>query len=368
MINYTKSLYAKDQHGSIRVWRIDAIISDTQGELRIYYGVVDGDMVESFEIISEGLAGRTIEEQTLLRFNSRISRKIDAGYVEDIDSAINNKRVNILGLKRPMLAAKYDDMRRQIPFKEGVFIQRKYNGFRCLIANNNGVNIAYSRNGKEIEAINHIIDRIEIPNGTILDGELYCHSVPFQTISSWIKRKQKDTLKIKYIIYDIISDLPYSKRLYTLKNMERSGEINTTGGQIEIAETNIVYSDTDAKAHLRNYIAAGYEGAIIRVDGEPYQDGKRSKSLIKMKQFFEDEFLVVGIDKSAEGWAILNCITKDGKTFSVSAPGTKYEKEKIYQNREMYIGRMVNVEYSEWTKYGKPFHPIATFFRDKGAE
>lgn len=359
------TLYAKDQNDSIREWKIDAVIKNNgEGELRIKHGKIDGEKIHNFEEIPCGLASRSIEEQTMSRFNSRLNKKIDSGYVYSLEDAIKNERVNSLGFKKPMLAAKYVDVAKQIPFKDGVHVQRKYNGYRCMIINDNGTLIPYSRNGKIISSIDHILNEIEIPNNTILDGELYCHGVSFQTVSSWIKKKQPETKQISYIVYDLVDSGNFTVRV----NKLREFEFLFSGKFVQLAPVYTVFSEDEAKKELEFYIHSKYEGAIIRISNKPYEPGKRSKSLIKMKKFLDDEFLVTGITASMEGLAILHCRAKNGKIFKVSAPGNREEKREILINFENYVGKMVNVEYAELTEYGIPFHPVAKFFRDKGAE
>lgn len=82
-----------------------------------------------------------------------------------------------------------------------------------------------------------------------------------------------------------------------------------------------------------------------------------------MKKWFDYEFLVINIKESADGWAILTCIISN-KTFTVSAPGTMSEKIHVLNNMEDYIGKKVTVKYSQITKDGIPFHPVATGWRD----
>ena len=79
--------------------------------------------------------------------NQSIFKKLDIGYVFDLEMA-NMKPTNRLGLKKPMLAVKWGDVN-NIDYSQ-VALQYKYDGHRCLIYNDHGTLIAYSRNGKPI--------------------------------------------------------------------------------------------------------------------------------------------------------------------------------------------------------------------------
>ena len=96
---------------------------------------------------------------------------------------------------------------------------------------------------------------------------------------------------------------------------------------------------------------------ILRNADMPYEIGKRSKGLIKIKQFLDDEFPVVDITKGVMGMPVLVC--RAGKhTFSVTAPGTHPEKQWALDNPNFFIGHDVTVRHVGLTKDGIPFHPV----------
>jgi ATP-dependent DNA ligase len=108
----------------------------------------------------------------------------------------------------------------------------------------------------------------------------------------------------------------------------------------------------------------GFEGLMLRTRTSGYETGVRSSSLIKIKAFEDDEFLVVDLKASKEGWAICQCVTKEGKIFGVSAPGNKEEKLYVMRNPSKFIGRYLTVDYSHLTESNIPFHPTAIRWRE----
>jgi len=351
------TLYAKDQSGSIRLWAIEA--DYTMECLIIEHGILGGEIQVKNEWIDEGKANRSIDEQLDLKMNSRIDKKIKSGYVYDLEAAKENDRVNALGFKRPMTAKRFDTFKGTINWDQGIFIQRKYNGNRCLIHNHNGTLVSYSRYGVINNRLNHILDEIDIPVDHTLDGELYHHGTPLQTINSWIKRIQVNTFKLKYVAYDVMNNSSYDFRLKFLK--DNLQELKNT----EIAETILVHSQKEMENYFRVWKADGYEGAMMRIMGKSYEDGKRSSSLIKVKKiglegYIDEEARVVDIEPSKDGWAILICVTKNGVRFNCSSPGNMSQKYHVMKNKDKFIGKYVNVEFPEWTKDGKPFQPVAT--------
>lgn len=349
-----KVLYKQDNKGVIRVWKI---WSDSDNII-MSFGVLGGSMQEKIEHVPEGKAGRSILEQIKSRINSRISGQIDKGYVPDISKARLSKPVNVLGLPLPMLAQRYDKVNNVD--LEHSFMQHKYNGHRCLITKRKGRIIAYSRNGRIISSISHITDNLSsfLSEEETIDGELYCHNTPLQDISSWVKREQENTRKLKYIVYDCIMPVPFKERLDRIFD----GFIGFKN--IVVAPTRYSNTIKSIKDELSKSINDGYEGLIIRQGHHGYEDGKRSRSLIKVKKCFDEEFEIVDILESVDGWAILECETKEGRIFRVSAPGTIEDKKEVLYNAESYIGEFVNIEYFELTKNGTPFHPVARSFRN----
>lgn len=354
-MNIYKKLYAKDNQNVIREWRIG--IENQQ--IIIQYGQYGGVLQTQYEDVPEGKASRSRLEQIQSRMDSRINSKIDAGYVENLDEARSNKRTNAAGFLKPMLAQKFDNSK-GMSF-EKAYVQYKYDGNRCLITNQGGNIFAYSRNGKLLQNLDHIVDDINLPEGCTIDGELYCHGVPLQTIVSWVKRYQPDTRKVRFHAYDLISDDTYFNRIADLM------ELNLHGAS-EVVPTWKIDSFEEMHKRFLEAKANGYEGAIIRLDDYGYEDGKRSKGLIKVKSWLDDEFAVTDIIASKDNWAILECAMPGGKSFRVSAPGTMNEKRHVLNNRDAYIFKTVRVEYAQLTKDGIPFHPVATNWRNKNAE
>ena len=362
-------LYAKDNLGRIRIWTC-AIDEEVPG-LIMSYGQMGGAIQQQIEVIPNGKSTRTWYEQAMLQLASKVSKKRDAGYVHKLEDAENSARSNALNLKRPMLAQTYTSARL---IKPGAYWQYKYNGLRCLVKKTASGLVKYSRNGKLLENLGHLDAALDamLEEGETFDGELYCHGESLQTILSWVKRYQVNTQKIKYHIYDIISDEPYAGRYNRLQ--EAAGEAITSPATL--VPTYLLESPTSPpkpiaeaiRDNLREARALGYEGIMIRHTHSGYEDGKRSKSLIKVKVWLDDEYEIIGISESKDGWAILECKLPTGGSFSVSAPGTIQQKKEVLRHPAQYIGKWVTVQYAELTKDGIPFHPVATMYRNKDEE
>lgn len=331
------------------------------GTITTEWGVLDGDMQEQREYVSHGKAGRTLREQINSRVNSIINKKLDKGYVYDIEEASKSKHAtNALGFVKPMLAQPFDKVR-DIRW-DGISIQRKYNGHRCLITNHGSDIIAYSRNGKIITSIDHILRTIDIPENMTVDGELYIHGLSLQKISSLVKRRQPESADLVYVAYDVVLPAVYPDRLRVLERALK-------GSQATIAETTHHHrKKPNVPLALSEAVSQGYEGLVLRPLGFGYETGKRSKGLIKVKQVMDDEFLVIAVERSAEGYAVLVCVTEEGKQFKATAPGNHSEKREVLENASHYVGMFVRISFAEWTEDKVPFHPVAEMFRNKSGE
>jgi DNA ligase 1 len=354
----TTTLYKTDANDQVRVWTILA----ENNVLVIQHGILNGAMQVATEVVEVNQSGRHIDLQVALKMQSRINKQIDNGYCHTIEEAISSKGLNASKLIKPMLAQKFRDVK-NIDYAK-CFLQYKYNGHRCLVTNQNNKLTPYSRNGKPILSINHILKELSwILPGYTLDGELYHHGTALQTIGSWVRKNQTESQNLVYVVYDVIvpnSDISYAARIDWLRK-------NGSSQSVVIAPTTKFVKGTNIKDMLSDSISKGYEGLILRHGDTPYEPDKRSQSLVKVKQVLDDEFCIVGVHQSSDGWAIFECYKRPGvlaylqgvDTFRVSAPGTMQDKHDAWTNRNDFIGKMLTVEFFEWTNDGKPFHPVA---------
>jgi hypothetical protein len=363
--NNFQQLYAKGkEEGKILTWEIWS----EGNEIFMAHGVLGGAMTMEREVVPHGLASRTLEEQILTRINSRTNKKKDAGYVDNILDAEREDRTNALGYKRPAKCKAFNEKSGIVKFPGYVGIQKKFNGHHACVINDGGNLVMYSSNGKIIDTLPELLEGMKIPLGATIEGELYHHGTPLQTISSWVKRRQEDSDKIEFLIYDTDfypdGKIDYMERYEFLKSIELNP-------RCKIDETVFVCGEFDVEPLLENSIENGYEGLVLRLEGYGHESGVRSSGLIKVKpRHFEnfrvdDEFLVIDILPSVDGWARLKCETEEGKKFLVSCHGDMSYKTHVMENKDHFIGKHIRIEFESYTKDKIPFHPIASEWREK---
>lgn len=355
------TLYAKGKtEGKILFWSIWSV----ERSLVIEHGVLGGETITSTEAVPYGLAGRTLEEQIMSRINSRVNKKKDSGYVTTLEAAEQGDRRNALGYKKAAKCSPYNGIDSMFCHTSYVGIQNKLNGHHASVVNDNGKLVMYSSNGKIIDTMPELLVGLEVPLGATIEGELYHHGTILQTISSWVKRRQPESDLIEFHIYDIDMKESYMERLDVLNKMKKND-------RCKIVHTDFVWGIFNVEPLLKTALDKGYEGLVFRLDGFPHEDGVRSKGMIKVKPRhfknfrIDDEFLVINIFSSVDGWARLQCETETGQKFIVSCHGDVAYKTLVYENRKDYIGKHVRVEFESYTKDKKPFHPVALEWREK---
>lgn len=338
------TLYAKGEYG-VKVWKI-------WSEGSTIHILANGGRYT--EEITEGKAGRSVGEQIALRIKARVRNKLASGFKNTREEAIASSNTNQIGLIRPMLATHAKDNKH---FNiRTCYIQPKLDGHRCLINSD----IAYSRGGKEIDTIPEIQAALNLPEGVTIDGELYSHGVPLQTVASWAKRRQEGTLRLGIHVYDIITedDTPFSERFRMVQELIEETQYT------HIVDTQKWEVGMSLDQMYALHRQKGYEGSILRPALGKYEAGKRSKTLLKVKKRFDGEFKCVDVLPSREGdLGILLLETQEGKQFKTIAPGCYAEKVSTLINKENFIGRRVTCEYAELSIEKIPQHCVAIRWR-----
>ena len=259
---------------------------------------------------------------------------------------------------------------------ETVFQQPKLDGVRCLFTKDG----AFSRSGKQFLNVQHLEQELapyfnENPD-LILDGELYNHKLKndFEKIISLVRKKYPtDTDRaeaaelVQFHNYDIF-DSNAPSLLYT----ERATIINTYHNlfrpqMVETVTTLQVTKMRDVESVDDQFLAAGYEGSMLRLNW-PYEQ-KRSKSLKKVKKFHDEEAIVIGF---VEGKGKLKgkvgkfiCKDANGLEFGCPPSGMTFpQRAQAWIDRESYIGKTITYVYFEKTKRGAPRFPVFKCIRN----
>lgn len=363
-------LWRKNSLG-VGTWRVGAqALTMSTGQVLIHHSSVEGGSeICHVDPVQTNQSGRGIWQQLELEVKSRIGRQLDKGYKQTRDEALLGS-TNQMGLINPMLAQKLADVRITQSMLADAYCQDKFDGHRCLITKQGGEILAYTRKGKPITTIPHILEDVDrwIQDGDTLDGELYIHGKSLQTISSFIKRDQSGSRALCYHWYDMADRARvFGDRWRLMQDLHAS----VKSPQLVLVPTERVTKMAEVYAHFGRARAAGYEGSMLRVSTYGYQDAQRASQLIKVKEREDGEALVLGARASSQGWAILRVRFpadpgSDDRVveFDISAPGDVRVKTEVLANIDKYVGKALTIEYAMLTSDGVPFHAVATRWRD----
>ena len=123
--------------------------------------------------------------------------------------------------------------------------------------------------------------------------------------------------------------------------------------------------DNIMKLH-NNYVEEGFEGVVIRNPESEYGFGKRTNSMIKIKKYRDDCFLVTGILPGLRGSEdmVFICQTEDGKEFKAKPLGDRLQKEEYWNNFESkYKGKIGECKFFYYSDEGTPLQPAFKAFR-----
>jgi DNA ligase-1 len=380
-IKYQERLFKVHSNGEVGDWQIMVATKDATVVMqRKSRKKLDGKAVLTPTYFMEGKnIGRANEttplEQAILEAKSKVSKQLDKGYVIDRPEA-GAAVTNTLGFKKPMLATAIDKVKAwQFP----VYASRKFDGHRMLATVVDGAVVLYSRGGKKVD-VAHICDILQRAyeayllgnygwDGTTIDGEVYLHGATLQRISSLVKKPKIESRTLTYNIYDAINpDRDYEDRL----NYIRSMTVDLDHDFVRCTDTVKVENQADLDALHSKFLSEGYEGTMVRHGDTGYEDGKRSKSLMKMKDFQDAEFEIIGYtegkpyirEMATYQVPIYRCRADNGSTFDCTAPGTMEEKHALWMSRDTDVGQLLTVKFFNLTPDGLPFLPVALRMRE----
>lgn len=364
-------LYGRASHGTIKVWSIAVEDHANESHIIITHGIENGKQQTTIRKVKAGKnIGRsnetTVAEQARLEAEAFWNKKQDKGYVQDRSSLLTVAPSKTTGSRLPMLALKYEDRKHDLVWP--VYVQPKLNGVRCLMERKGDEILFHSRGGKQFTTLDHIKnDALKVmKDGEILDGEVYCHGhLTFQELVSLIKndkKKKENALKlsqyVKFWNYDRCENQPFKVRGGSLVNR----------GSIYHVPTFLAHNEDEVMFFHQSFMLSGYEGTMIRSGGdEPYTFQYRSSSLLKYKDFQDEEFLIIGAKEGVgkdEGKATFRCKTKDGNEFDVRCKGTDDERREQWKNHKKYLNKMLTVKFQNYSDDGIPIFPVGIGIRD----
>lgn len=368
MIKTIAILYKLATTGKTQSWEIQV----EGNKYRTVAGQVGGKLTTSEWSKCDGMnVGRanetTPEEQATKEAEAKAKKKRESGYTDNLCEAGRAK------FFEPMLAHKWQDYEEdmQYPFS----VQPKLDGIRCVISKDG----MFSRNGKPIVSAPHIFDSLEIffekhPN-VVFDGELYNHKLKFDfnKIVSLVKKTkptaedlQESWDKIEYHCYDMC-DLDAPNMIFADRSEFLIEHHIGNFEHVVLVKTVGVESATECNEVYEEFLEKGYEGMIIRDSFGKYEH-KRSKTLLKRKDFIDEEYVILDIVEGegnrtgTAGYMVFE--NKDGKQFKSNIKGDFEYLADVLKRKKNLVGEKATIKYFNLTPDGIPRFPFVTSIRN----
>jgi len=396
-------LYSRDSKDKVRVLIISMFKVEDYYEIRRKSGLLDGKLTDGpVKTVKAGKVKRTVLEQVELELRSIINKQRDKGYKllnelfpDDSDVPDPMDHAAIAGrlplgktyassVKKVMLAkdpkgvSKYynkDGTINPLGWSKDWWVSRKLDGIRAGVAKLETGFSAISRTGKSLDiAFSKIFESAKlawlfkkIGNDKMIDGELYIHGISLQTLAGKAALKEYTPDRhddLEFWIFDYADDTSTAEERAILLNSLASSFDETD--KIKINSQVKLSSYAGIKSVHDVYVGDGFEGAICRDASALYGYGTRDDRMIKIKEFQDAEFEIIGMKEGLRGAEDMcfRCITKEDKEFEAKPIGPRELKIGYANSIETLIGKMVTVKYFNLTPDGIPFLPVATVIRD----
>jgi len=265
------------------------------------------------------------------------------------------------------LANSYDKQKGKVNFDTQTwFASHKLDGVRCLaMVDENGQCNFYSRQGKTFDTLDTLrkeIESLELTN-VVFDGEVCIVNdngiEDFQGIMKEIKRKDHTIKNPKYKIFDYLTLEEFDTQTSTRNlSLRLSTCVKPKLNCVEMLEQWKVESDEHFQELAELATKNNWEGLILRKDCE--YKGKRSNDLLKVKKFFDEEYVVKSIETSThriivdglevEEEMLSNVVIEHkGCDVGVGSGFDQTERITYFKNPELIIGKTITVQYFEET-------------------
>ena len=356
------TIYKKTKTGKIQEWTIEV----KGNKYRTISGHTDGEKITNewtdCDVKNAGRSNATTPEgQAIKEAEAKRKKKLESGYFESI------KDINKTQYFEPMLAHKYGDYDISFP----VYSQPKLDGIRCITTKDG----MFSRNGKKIISAPHIRENLEgffkkYPNA-ILDGELYCDKLAndFNKIVSLVKKSKPDDKDleesaetIEYWVYDAPkigmasqADSFYERYELVLDALKKSNQYK----KIKVVTTLKIDKQEELEEAYEMYMEQGYEGQMVRLN-RAYEN-KRSKHLLKRKDFMDAEFVIQEVSegegnrKGTAGYMVFK--NKEGRLFKSNIKGDFDYLAQLLKDKNKLIGKKATIKFFNYTPDNVPRFP-----------
>ena len=280
---------------------------------------------------------------------------------------------------KPMLATDADLTKLRFP----LFASPKLDGVRAVVRDG----VVYSRSNKPIpnKYVQNQFGHLEHFDGELIVGEPTSKTVYRDTVSHVMSHDKTD-FDLRFYVFDHVQ---YPNAIYT----ERAIGFQNHAHAAWVHPQRVVHSLEELLAYEETCLEQGYEGLILRDPTAPYKRGRSTVKegyLLKMKRFSDFECEVVGFEERMHngneattnelgrtkrsshaagktGLGDLGALvvrTPDGIEFRVGTGFDDSERDRVWRDRDSYLGKLAKIKYFAVGMKDAPRHPVFLGWRD----
>ena len=262
-----------------------------------------------------------------------------------------------------------------------VYVEPKLDGIRCLAIVENGEAKLFTRAGKLISNFDETVgEELRLMDDGCYDGEIMSND--FTDLMKQVYRKEnKDIADVYLALFDYIplnewragkSKTSCRKRYEILEDQVGRGyrsakRYSALFDYIRTVDRYVLPSDYEKiKAKHDEFVASGYEGAMVKIIDAPYSFG-RDWSVMKFKAFFDVDVEIKGmLEGTGKHQGKLGSFVIDykGKEVRVGSGLSDITREQLWVDPSSHIGRIIEVRYQEETPDGSLRFPTFVCFRN----
>ena len=286
---------------------------------------------------------------------------------------------------KPLLAAPADLF--TCPFPAGV--TPKLDGLRVVIIDGQ----PKTRSLKRVKNKNILETLRGIPH--MFDGEIIANTNTFQDSTTAVMKVDAETPWTYYVFDLVLPDQPNAPYTTRINKLREIFETENLPPQVKLLEPTYVYEREHLESIIQSHLEEGYEGTIVREPGSPYKCGRstlREGYLLKIKTFVDSEARIIGAEElmSNQNEATINALgltersshmenkvaaimlgalvvedlTDSSKVFKVGSGFTHVQRVEIWNNLELYLGKILKYKHFPQGVKDLPRHPIYLGIRD----
>jgi DNA ligase-1 len=301
------------------------------------------------------------------------------GYLETIDPSdredikkLVSKDWNDLGIGEPtlekvygksflpqfgvQLAAKYSDNPGYFDDKEFT-VTLKLDGLRAVLVKRDDDVSLWARSGKPINGYEAVMKEIaEAPGSFVIDGELLprgwqgmSNKDQYKAALSGKSGRVEDKSTMVLAAFDYLEISEWDNKVGVVPYKERRAKLEKLVGRFGLIDVvPVLYSGTDTNEITKQHAKAkaeDFEGVMINENNAVYSFS-RSRSLQKVKVFFEIDLPIIGFEKGTG--RLSNTLGKlllayKGNTVRCGTGFSDEARDHIWKNRDFYLGKIVEI-------------------------